>query len=350
MTLVAKSDQSTGNAVCATYVLQSHELVFAFTAPYSRRAPRAPAGPPPAGPLPGYDQDAAYDFLNRHGLAVRAVGLLVDDAAAAYAAATAHGGVGVLPPTPLAECDEGANGAQDGKGGAGAVIAEVKLYGDVVLRFVSGGHAGPYLPGFAPTPGAPRRCFGLRRLDHAVGNTHDLVETASYVAHMTGFHEFAEFVADDVGTVDSGLNSMVLASNNEMVLLPINEPTFGTKRKSQIQVCVRSLGQLAQGAVAGGSFAWAADLLKRESARCSLPAPTQPSPPPSYKQNDTTQTYLEQNEGPGLQHLALKTNDIIGTLREMRARSDCGGFEFMPRPCDAYYRTLQSRIVSGHPI
>lgn len=51
-----------------------------------------------------------------------------------------------------------------------------------------------------------------------------------------GFHEFAEFVAADVGTVDSGLNSMVLANNNEMVLLPINEPTFGTKRKSQIQV------------------------------------------------------------------------------------------------------------------
>lgn len=50
-----------------------------------------------------------------------------------------------------------------------------------------------------------------------------------------GFHEFAEFVAEDVGTVDSGLNSMVLASNNEMVLMPVNEPTFGTARKSQIQ-------------------------------------------------------------------------------------------------------------------
>lgn len=54
--------------------------------------------------------------------------------------------------------------------------------------------------------------------------------------HAAGFHEFAEFVAEDVGTVDSGLNSMVLANNNELVLLPINEPTFGTKRKSQIQV------------------------------------------------------------------------------------------------------------------
>lgn len=54
-------------------------------------------------------------------------------------------------------------------------------------------------------------------------------------SHTQGFHEFAEFVAGDVGTVDSGLNSVVLANNNEMVLLPLNEPTFGTKRKSQIQ-------------------------------------------------------------------------------------------------------------------
>lgn len=45
----------------------------------------------------------------------------------------------------------------------------------------------------------------------------------------------SEFTAEDVGTVDSGLNSLVLASNDEMVLLPVNEPTFGTRRKSQIQ-------------------------------------------------------------------------------------------------------------------
>lgn len=97
-------------------------------------------------------------------------------------------------------------------------------------------------------------------------------------------HEFSEFTAADIGTVDSGLNSMVLANNNEMVLMPINEPTFGTARRSQIQ------------------------------------------------------TYLEQNEGAGLQHLALKTNDIFATLRNMRARSDYGGMEFMPRASAAYYK------------
>ena len=88
----------------------------------------------------------------------------------------------------------------------------------------------------------------------------------------------------DVGTVDSGLNSTVLASNNEFVILPMNEPTFGTPRKSQIQ------------------------------------------------------TYLEQNEGPGLQHLALKTDNIFETLRQMRQQSSSGGFSFMPRASQKYYR------------
>ena len=90
--------------------------------------------------------------------------------------------------------------------------------------------------------------------------------------------------------MDSGLNSTVLASNNEFVILPVNEPTFGTPRKSQIQ------------------------------------------------------TYLEQNEGPGLQHLALKTDDIFSTLRLMRERSAAGGFDFMPRASDKYYRNLPDKI------
>ncbi len=49
------------------------------------------------------------------------------------------------------------------------------------------------------------------------------------------------------------------------------------------------------------------------------------------------QTYLEQNEGPGLQHLALKTDDIFATMRELRRRSNAGGFDFMPPASDAYY-------------
>lgn len=93
-----------------------------------------------------------------------------------------------------------------------------------------------------------------------------------------GFHEFSEFTAADVGTVDSGLNSMVLANNSEHILLPVNEPTHGTKRKSQIQ------------------------------------------------------NFLEHNNGSGVQHLALMTNDIFHTMQELKNRSMIGGFEFMPAP------------------
>jgi len=83
---------------------------------------------------------------------------------------------------------------------------------------------------------------------------------------------------------------MVLASNNEMVLLPVNEPTYGTKRKSQIQ------------------------------------------------------TYLEHNNGPGLQHLALYTTDIFLTMRKLRELEDYGGFELQERPSPLYYQDLPSRI------
>jgi len=171
-----------------------------------------------------------------------------------------------------------------------AVISEIKLYGDVIIRWVSlEGFTGPYLPQFAKVD-TPDFNYGLVRLDHAVGNAPVMFDVIEYIQKATGFHEFAEFTAADVGTVDSGLNSMVLANNNEMVLLPINEPTFGTKRKSQIQ------------------------------------------------------TYLEQNEGPGLQHLALKTNDIFRTMREMRQRTLVGGFDFMPKPSNDYYKNLPEKI------
>lgn len=276
MRLSAKSDLSTGNHEFASLACRSGELVFAFTAPYGDAcAAAAPADAHGKVPLPGYDRQRARDFIARHGLAVRAVGVEVEDAREAFARATANGAVAVLAPAEL---------------GGGAAVAEVKLYGDVVMRLVSGVPPGTeFLPGYEPLD-TPPLSFGIERLDHAVGNVPNLLETVDYIMGFTGFHEFAEFTAEDVGTVDSGLNSMVLACNNEMVLLPVNEPTFGTRRKSQIQ------------------------------------------------------TYLEQNEGPGLQHLALKTNDIFATLRQMRARSADCGFDFMAPASEKYYANLPAKI------
>lgn len=54
------------------------------------------------------------------------------------------------------------------------------------------------------------------------------------------------------------------------------------------------------------------------------------------------QTFLEQNEGPGLQHLALKTDNIFSTMRQLRARSSQGGFDFMPCASDSYYECARN--------
>lgn len=287
MSIVAKSDLSTGNYVHASYLIRSGDLNFLFTAPYSPSIAADMQDPSATAAIPSFDHSAARAFATSHGLGVRAIAIEVDDADEAFRFSVAHGARPISPPVTLGES---------------VVISEVHLYGDAVLRFVSYKNPDPnptsnpdpsswFLPGFeAMDEGSSFPVdFGIRRLDHAVGNVPELAPAVEYVKRFTGFHEFAEFTAEDVGTSESGLNSVVLASNNEMVLLPLNEPVFGTKRKSQIQ------------------------------------------------------TYLEHNEGPGVQHLALMSEDIFRTLREMRRRSPLGGFEFMPSPPPTYYRNLKKR-------
>ncbi|KAL6184288.1 hypothetical protein ACLB2K_045692 [Fragaria x ananassa] len=149
-----------------------------------------------------------------------------------------------------------------------------------------------FLPEFEPVSSSFPLDFGIRRLDHVVGNVPDLAAaTLEYVKGFTGFHEFtrsSQWRTSGLARA-AGLNSVVLASNDEMVLLSMNEPVYGTKRKSQIQ------------------------------------------------------TYLEHNEGAGVQHLALVNEDIFRTLKEMRQRSGIGGFDFMSSPPPAYYRNLKKR-------
>jgi 4-hydroxyphenylpyruvate dioxygenase len=173
--------------------------------------------------------------------------------------------------------------------GQKAVISEIKMFGDSVIQFISGNYTGVALPNYEPV-NTPDLDLGVIRLDHCVSNVPNLFDAVDYLQGALGLHEFSEFTAEDVGTVDSGLNSMVLANNNEFILLPVNEPTFGTKRKSQIQ------------------------------------------------------NFLDHNNGAGVQHLALKSDDIFHTVREMRKRSHIGGFEFMPQPSEEYYNKCPERI------
>ncbi|XVF20906.1 hypothetical protein REPUB_Repub12eG0044000 [Reevesia pubescens] len=285
MQLLAKSDLSTGNLTHASYLLRSGDLNFLFTAPYSSSIAQSQnLSPQSNASIPTFDHTVCSSFASSHGLAVRAIAIEVEDAETAFTTSVSHGALPFSPPILLGNNND-------------ATLSEVKLYGDVVLRYISFNkntnthHDFFFLPGFEKIEDgfSYPLDYGIRRLDHAVGNVPELGPAVSYVKSFTGFHEFAEFTAEDVGTSDSGLNSVVLANNEEMVLLPMNEPVFGTKRKSQIQ------------------------------------------------------TYLEHNEGAGVQHLALVSEDIFKTLREMRKRSLVGGFEFMPSPPPTYYKNLKNR-------
>eukprot|EP00535_Pseudo-nitzschia_heimii_P002257 CAMPEP_0197185074 /NCGR_PEP_ID=MMETSP1423-20130617/11124_1 /TAXON_ID=476441 /ORGANISM="Pseudo-nitzschia heimii, Strain UNC1101" /LENGTH=422 /DNA_ID=CAMNT_0042636037 /DNA_START=543 /DNA_END=1811 /DNA_ORIENTATION=- len=319
MSVTGFTSQATGNDQCVSYGLESgRNFRLLLTAPYSK-ARAASDGESNSDsdeeydapqPMPNFSVEHAHTFFQKHGLAARAVGVEVADASEAFEASVSRGAVPVLEPSFLPTCpaqQRTSSTTSDHRTNGGCYIAEVELYGDVVLRYVSfpsdkgsahrDGDASistttePFLPHLAPVEiSTVRESYGIDRIDHAVGNVHDLQEAYSRILGFTGFHEFAEFTSADVGTVDSGLNSVVLASDSEEVLLPINEPTNG-RRKSQIQ------------------------------------------------------TYLEQNEGAGLQHLALKTEDIFETVRKMRQnQNDLLGFELMKRPSDEYYRELPERL------
>ncbi|EOX93122.1 Phytoene desaturation 1 [Theobroma cacao] len=220
--MVAKSDLSTGNMIHASYLISSGHLNFLFTAPYSPSIAQAEnLSPTATASIPTFDHAACRAFSSSHGLTVRAIAIEVQDAEIAFSTSVAHGAKPSSPPNFL-----------DNR----VVLAEVHLYGDVILRFISYKNCddcshddGPgcwFLPGFEKMGEGFSYSldYGIRRLDHAVGHVPELHPALSYVKAFTGFHEFAEFTAENVGTSESGLNSVVLANNDEMVLLAMSEP------------------------------------------------------------------------------------------------------------------------------
>ena len=163
MPLVARSDLSTGNSTCSSYVCQSRHLVFAFTAPTSigdtdgdggtgsengRNGGDDKTASSKTCPYPNYSREEARAFVAKHGLAVRAVGIVVGDAREAFAAAVEGGAAPATEPTEAVDA-----------GGKRQVSAEVALYGDVRLRFVSGESEAPFLAGYADEPGGREAAF-----------------------------------------------------------------------------------------------------------------------------------------------------------------------------------------------
>lgn len=210
-----------------------------------------------------------------HGDGVRSVALWVEDADRAYRLATARGARGLEEPRELRD-DHGV-----------AKVAAIAAFGDTIHTFVERrDYHGPFLPGYVAAKGLGCKPAGLEYVDHVVANVGDgeMATWRSWYERVFGFHQFAHFDDKDISTEYSALRSVVMANHNERIKFPINEPAEG-KRKSQIQ------------------------------------------------------EYVEAWRGPGVQHLALITHDIVSTVEALRS----AGVEFQATP-DSYYDTIPERL------
>jgi 4-hydroxyphenylpyruvate dioxygenase len=217
------------------------------------------------------------DHVARHGDGVRDVALAVPDAAVAHGAALDRGARSVLEPT-------------DDKDEHGIVRrAAIATYGDTVHSLVDrSGYSGPFLPGFAPWTSVPDPlpAVGLEAIDHVVGNVElgRMNQWVEFYERVLGFTELVHFSDEAISTEYSALMSKVVWDGEGRIKFPINEPAEG-KRRSQID------------------------------------------------------EYLDFYGGPGVQHIAIQTGDIVASVRALRAR----GIEFMRVP-DTYYRELADRF------
>ncbi|MFF5131269.1 4-hydroxyphenylpyruvate dioxygenase [Streptomyces syringium] len=212
------------------------------------------------------------DHVAEHGDGVVDLAIEVPDARHAYAYALEHGATGLEEPHELTD-EHGT-----------VVVAAIATYGKTRHTLVErAGYTGPYLPGFVAAepivePG-PRR---FQAIDHCVGNVElgKMDEWVAFYNNVMAFTNMKEFVGDDIATEYSALMSKVVADGTRKVKFPLNEPAIA-KKKSQID------------------------------------------------------EYLEFYNGPGVQHIALATNDIVASVRAMRA----AGVQFLDTP-DSYYDTL----------
>jgi 4-hydroxyphenylpyruvate dioxygenase len=212
-----------------------------------------------------------------HGDGVSDLSISVTNTEEAFGHAVARGARAITPPETFED--------EHGK----VVLATIAAYGDTTHTLVErSNYSGPYLPGYRPAEpvvAPPDRPF-FTEIDHCVGNVElgQMDEWAGYYRRVMGFTNMKEFVGDDIATEYSALMSKVVADGSRKVKFPINEPAPG-KKKSQID------------------------------------------------------EYLEFYGGPGVQHIALATDDIMATVRAMKA----AGVEFLDTP-DTYYEQLGSWV------
>jgi 4-hydroxyphenylpyruvate dioxygenase len=210
-----------------------------------------------------------------HGDGVKDIALTVPDAKEAYRQAVQRGARGVVEPHVVED--------EFGR----VELSAIATYGETVHTFVDrADYAGPYLPGYRAVEGEPREGVGLTAIDHCVGNVElgRMNHWVEFYERAFGMTEMIHFSDEDISTEYSALMSKVMTDGQGKVKFPINEPAEG-KRKSQIE------------------------------------------------------EYLEFYGGPGVQHIAMTTSDIVGTVDTLRSR----GVRFLNTP-ETYYEDVTERV------
>jgi 4-hydroxyphenylpyruvate dioxygenase len=220
------------------------------------------------------------EHVHLHGDGVKDVAFRVDSAEQAYREATSRGARGVMEPTERRD-DFGS-----------VKLASIATYGETIHTFVERqDYKGVFMPGFRPLENSlPRRSrpAGLAGIDHVVGNVElgKMNEWVAFYEKVMGFTQMIHFDDRQISTEYSALMSKVMQNGSGRIKLPINEPAPGRK-KSQIE------------------------------------------------------EYLDFYRSPGVQHLALITDDIVATVRNLTER----GIEFLRTPMN-YYEHVLDRV--GH--
>ncbi|PHH49795.1 4-hydroxyphenylpyruvate dioxygenase [Ceratocystis fimbriata CBS 114723] len=280
-TTTAYRGLETGSRYFSSYVLRNANVCFVFTSPL-----RSCRHLPEDDPISAADRallEEMHQHLERHGDAVKDVAFEVDNVAFVYNRAIQGNAVSVQPPTKSVDAHDGS-----------VTTAIIRTYGDTTHTLLNRTHyTGPFMPGFRAVEPKPATAVSnampnvlLERIDHCVGNQswNEMVEACAFYERCLNFHRFWSVDDSQICTEFSALNSIVMASDDNMVKMPINEPAHG-KKKSQIE------------------------------------------------------EFVMFNSGPGVQHIALKTPDILGAVTALRAR----GVEFISVP-KTYYDTLRMRL------
>ncbi|KAL5600988.1 hypothetical protein BROUX41_005819 [Berkeleyomyces rouxiae] len=281
-TTTAYRGLETGSRYFSSYVLRNSSVCFVFTSPL--RSCRHLPEDEPITPADKALLEEMHAHLERHGDAVKDVAFEVDNVAAVYARAMQGNAVSVQPPTKNVDAGHGS-----------VTTAIIRTYGDTTHTLISrSGYTGPFMPGFRAVEPKPATALGaamlpevvLERIDHCVGNQSwdEMRDACAFYERCLDFHRFWSVDDSQISTEFSALNSIVMASEDNMVKMPINEPAKG-KKKSQIE------------------------------------------------------EFVMFNSGPGVQHIALKTPDILSAVTAMRAR----GVDFIGVP-KTYYDTLRVRL------